>query len=43
MGRWGLQDRGPLFVIRDCFGVFYVGEFVYVLLFVKESGCSLVI
>jgi hypothetical protein len=43
VGRWGLRDRGPLFVIRDCLGVFYVGEFVYVLLFVKESGFSLVI
>jgi hypothetical protein len=43
VGRWGLQDRGPLFAIRDCLGVFYVSEFVYVLLFAKESGFSLVI
>jgi hypothetical protein len=32
-----------LFAIRDCLGVFYVGEFIYVLLFAKESGFSLVI
>jgi hypothetical protein len=43
VGRWGLQDRGPLFAICDCLGVFYIGEFVYVLLFAKESGFSLVI
>jgi hypothetical protein len=43
VGRWSLQDRGPLFAVRDCLGVFYVGEFVYVWLFAKESGFSLVI
>jgi hypothetical protein len=37
-GSWGLQDRGPLFAISDCLGVFCVGEFVHVSLFVKESG-----
>jgi hypothetical protein len=41
--RWGLQDRGPLFAICDCLGVFCVGEFVYVSLFANESGFSLVI
>jgi hypothetical protein len=42
-GPRGLQDRGPLLAIRDCLGMFYIGEFVYVLLLAKESGFSLVI
>jgi hypothetical protein len=43
VGHWGLQDCGPLFVNHYCLGVFYIGEFIYDLLFAKESGFSLVI
>jgi hypothetical protein len=43
VGRWGPQDREPLFAICDCLGMSFVGEFVYVSLFAKESGFSLVI
>jgi hypothetical protein len=34
---------GPLGPLGLCLGMFYVAEFVYVLLFAKESGFSLVI